>query len=277
MTDQRKKIKRNQSNILQFYKYIAAVCILAGVVLMGINVVGSMISPPRHPNANQQPPAREVIKQLEQLTPTVGDGAFAKQVTTLIFKGIKHSWPINSSQLQLPFYKNWLLKIIPFLLPPISNGIRNKREKIKKVIRYYEYLDYKDAIFRGVGLCSQHAMAVTNFMIRHGFHSETILLNGHVVNQTSFPDGNTYLLDADYGVTMPFNLEFAKKHSQAVEQIYENAHYSKSIAYRISQIYTHRGKPYRKVIRNLVFLNWIIPLLSLLFGTCLVITIKKAQ
>ncbi len=143
-------------------------------------------------------------------------------------------------------------------------------------MHYYEYPDYKDAVSRGVGLCSQHALAVADYMRKLGFKSTAMGLHGHVVDETIFPNKKTYILDADYNVFMPFGLAYAKTHKNIVRNYYLQAGYSKKTADNVSTIYTHNSQPYRVKYPILTHvtkaLGWGLPLILILIGIMLLVS-----
>jgi len=255
-------------------KVFLCIFVLASLLIITANIIWFQVNPGRNPNANQSPSAQSIIKELNSIKkPTSNYMFFSKKITNVFFYGIKHYWPYsNDHNLGLSYKKNWSL----WALLSMSQFMPNFNHEIfafKTLLTHFEYLNYKDALYRGVGLCSQHAMAVYDYMTTTmNFPSKIITMNGHVVEETVFPNKKTYTLDADFNVVLPFDTAYAQKNPSLVYPFYKKVVSAKE-AKIIARIYSN---PHDFYFRSMPFLwygtcilNWLIPI------TILFLSIRK--
>ncbi len=105
----------------------------------------------------------------------------------------------------------------------------------------YEFANYKRAIERGVGLCSQSVIVEAAVLRRRALNSGIVLLSGeHVVMQAEVsdePDGEWWVLDPDYGVTIPYSISEIQKNPQLVADYYAKAGYDEATVRNLVRIY----------------------------------------
>jgi hypothetical protein len=203
-------------------------------------------------------------------------------ITTLnsaVNQGIAHYWRnagISKYNLRVPFYENYLLFIASYL---------NPEEYLK-----YEFIDYRRAIERGIGLCSQQAIIVSEILLEKSIPSFIVGLSGHVVLRAQVDENRDewWVLDPDYGVVIPYDIDFIENNPKIIRSFYAQAGYElKKIAW-LENIYEKEGnevnsgeqgaKGYQiKRSRNepiFYFLKWIIP--SILITTSIILfSIRK--
>jgi hypothetical protein len=93
--------------------------------------------------------------------------SYTRTVNELINKGVAHYWHddgISKYNLRLPFHENYLLFFASYIRP--------------EIFLKYEFMDYRRAIERGVGLCSQQAIIVADVLQEKRIHSKMIRLSG---------------------------------------------------------------------------------------------------
>ena len=182
-----------------------------------------------------------------------------------VSKGIALYWRdagIDKYNLRVPLFENYLLFIASFLYP---------EEYLK-----YEFVDYRRAVERGVGLCSQHAIIVSEILKEKKIPSYIIGLSGHVVlrAQVDASRDEWWVLDPDYGVILPFDLDVIETDPKVIRPFYSKAGYKQKRIIKLENIYEKEGnavmgeqgaKGYQiKRCRNepiFYFLKWIIPCL----------------
>ena len=74
------------------------------------------------------------------------------------------------------------------------------------IYKKYEYANYKKALERRMGLCSQRANIVVGILSENKINANIIGLNGHVVLRAEDENGKWYVLDPDYGVVIPYDI-----------------------------------------------------------------------
>ena len=145
-----------------------------------------------------------------------------------VHQGIAHYWRdegINKYNLRIPFYENYLLFIASYLAP---------EEYLK-----YEFYDYRRAIERGVGLCSQQAIIVSEILLEKRIPSFIIGLSGHVVlrAQVDADRDEWWVLDPDYGVVIPHDIDIIEKNPKIIRSFYAQAGYKPKTIDSLGKIY----------------------------------------
>ena len=120
-------------------------------------------------------------------------------------QGIAKYWRnagINKYNLRIPFYENYLLFIASYL---------NPEEYLK-----YEFVDYRKAIERGIGLCSQQAIIVSEILLEKSIPSFIVGLSGHVVLRAQVDKSHDewWVLDPDYGVVIPYDIDIIENNTK---------------------------------------------------------------
>ena len=108
--------------------------------------------------------------------------------------------------LTVPAWENYFLYLFRFLKPDTYKS--------------YELSGYRRALERGIGQCGQQAMTVIGFLADHGFATGFIQLTGHVVATAEVAPGEWYVLDPDYGVSIPHSLGELEQNRALVERYY---------------------------------------------------------
>jgi len=178
-------------------------------------------------------------------------------------QGVAHYWRnagINKYNLRIPFYENYLLFIASYL---------NPEEYLK-----YEFVDYRRAIERGIGLCSQQAIIVSEILLEKNIPSFIVGLSGHVVLRAQVDKGldEWWVLDPDYGVVIPYDIDIIENNTKIIRPFYAQAGYKQKKIIKLENIYEKEGnavmseqgaKGYQiKRWSNepiFYFLKWIIP------------------
>jgi hypothetical protein len=273
----------------------AWVFLVFGWILLSLNIYGE-VAPSTHPKAQYFiasetdrtfRPAQYALQDLEKLVYDARDLSFdgkMKVITNIFASAIVHYWPdladnaAQDPELQLRFYQNYVLYISDTLTSIRRRYIKGEGNYS---VKYYEYYDYKSAINRGVGLCSQASKAVADYLRREqGLTAGLLFLDGHVVAYALRPDdGSIVMLDADYDVYLPFSLEFAQQDADVLRATYERAGLSEETSRRIAGFYADTnnlvGAPVRlyndesKKLRNAELARWTLPLLLLTTGLVL--------
>jgi hypothetical protein len=129
----------------------------------------------------------------------------------VIHQSIAHYWENDGKSkyhMRIPFYENWILAGLGYIYPSIYNT--------------YEYCNYKDTVRRGIGLCSQHAIALTDFLNENNILSYVVGLDGHVVSTAQVNEKTWWILDPDFGIIIPFSLSEIENSPQIVSAYYKN-------------------------------------------------------
>lgn len=153
--------------------------------------------------------ADSTIEKLIRQESTGNREEYCRELVTAVNNGIAHYWSEEGRtkyNLTIPVYENWLLWIAQFINP--------------HKYRLYEFCDYKKALERKVGLCSQHAIIICGILAEKGIDCKIVGLSGHVVTMAEIRRGQYWILDGDYGVLIPYPMKQIEENPSIVEPYY---------------------------------------------------------
>lgn len=211
---------------------LGAALILTGVVLLGLDVAGlfttlrndaiydeRVVNGERYsrPRATYRDvltlSARELLAAAERRQGET-DAAYAARVTLAVHQGIAHYWEpegIERFHLRIPVYENYLLFAASYFFP--------------KSFREYELYDYRKAIERGVGFCSQQAVILARLLAEGGIETRIVLAPTHTfaLALVDRSRGSWWILDSAYGVVIPHGLDDVRRDPASIEPFYTQA------------------------------------------------------
>lgn len=226
-----------------------------GLVIFLINIYGLAVSM-RTKEIETRLSYSEVIKESKQREKeTRAD--YLCRLNNLVHNGTIHYWNdegIKEYNLTVPIWENYLLYAASYVKP--------------EIYKKYEFVDYKKALDRGVGLCSQRAQILLGMLNEEGIDAQIVGLQGHVVVRAMDENNNGYILDPDYGVSMPLKIESISNQPELVASYYNNDELVKiyggkySIYSGSAGIYAYHPNTYKIFYIEEVsyILKWIIPL-----------------
>jgi hypothetical protein len=141
--------------------------------------------------------------------------AYLVALTKLVSQSVLHYWQpegMDRYNIRLPWSENYLLRAWSYIDP--------------KFFAMYEFQDYRRALARGIGLCSQHAIIEAGILQEVGISARLVELHGHVVLTAEVDEGQWWVLDPDYGLVIPMSLDAAEEHATEVAQRYGEAGFS---------------------------------------------------
>lgn len=259
----------------RFIYFVSKILFLFSVALILINLLGLFI-PLRNKEIFNEKDTRfkqDITLTEEQVFRAIDEDIFDKKsyvktITQTISKGIAHYWHdegIDKYNLRIPFYENYLLFIASYIIP--------------KHFLKYEFMDYRRAIDRGVGLCSQHAIIIAEVLKEKGIYSRVICLSGHIVATAQVDNENNewWVVDSDYGVVIPHSIDSIEKRTEIISPYYREHGYDESVISKLIKIYGKEGNMLfgGKGAKNYSLLNymlekaayiliWILPVLLML-------------
>lgn len=243
-----------------------------GALLAALNIVGLCTSlrsdavyvTPRQKPWGTIPPASVVFAQINSYD---GDRkSYVQHLTHDVSVGIRHYWldeGIDEYHLRIPVQENYLLFLGSFVRPDLY--------------KKYEFSDYRKAVERGVGMCSQCVVIVADVLEEKHIHSRIVSLGEHVVVLAEVGDDEWWVLDPDYGVTIPHNLSDIQSDPGLVKQCYVDAGWSLKPILNLMRIYGHNpatiydgdgAKTYHAklwIVEKLSYIMiWVIPVILML-------------
>jgi len=204
-----------------YLKNVYHAMFFTGAMLLLTNFIGSFISL-RSPQIYKIPTEYahyQVVLSPEELYDFIDKQdytdkkSYVKKLSLVLNKGIAHFWGTNqksddkSYNFRIPFYKNYILYLYSYI----------NTKYIK-----YEITNYKRAIERGFGLCSQHAIIACEILHEKEFKVMMQGLSGHVVAQVQVNDANEewWILDADHGVVIPHDIQTIENNPEIIRKYY---------------------------------------------------------
>jgi hypothetical protein len=184
-------------------------------------------------------------------------------------------------QNRLAHIRDWKERFSPEdvyqLVPVWENYILYFMGKIKITPEYerYHFVSYKRSLERGIGLCGDHSMILTQLLKTKNIKSKILSFQrGHVITQVNFSNGQSVMYDPDYGVEIPIHYSLAKENENLIKSIYIKAGYNERQANNMFRIYSATPKIFentfsfmkkRYIMEYLsYFVKWMIPFLLFL-------------
>jgi hypothetical protein len=269
----------------RFKKLLCVTLFFIGTLLLIINILGIIINPydvkkyQRFARINDtfvsyNYALKSIIKlkyEHEQLMKSLSieeEILLFNYIVNLVFarisnlEGIKYC---GENLYAISFYDNWILALKTQIIYPDYR---------------YEFADPYRTLKTGAGFCSQQSMAVVEILRELGYKAGIVDLNGHAVSWVKGKKG-IYILDPDYGVILPFDLEYACSHKDDLLKYYKNMKQNFSTKNRINEAnkiadiyYANKGRKFEykegvdgfygpgyKAWEDLLYrLKWIIPI-----------------
>jgi hypothetical protein len=262
-------------------KIISVSLFILGMILMGFNIAGGFKSLRNEQIYSEITPYKddiilrfEVAKKLWKMGENELDKDFAARATMLLNKSMAHYWKdegIKKYHMRVPLWENYILTL--------KQGITGHRK--------YEFRNYKKAIERGVGLCSQPCIGLKYLLNANGIEADLWDLQQHIVVGVTFKDGTEYTLDPDYGYVIPVGMSGLQGHPNLVREAYKNhdAVYADHVTEHkhtddIVKMYTQEGNhiyQMKKSFEDFSYIaKWILPVLLILPYLFILFTKKKA-
>jgi len=157
---------------------------------------------------------------------------FALKANDAINKGIAHYWldeGIDKYNLRIPIFENYILFLSSYAYP-VS-------------FEKYQFIDYQKAIERGVGLCSQHSIILSEILEKNDIDSKIVGLSGHVVVMANIDKKKDlwWILDPDYGVTIKHNISQIEEKPEIITAYYSEKGYNDVEIEKLVNIYGSEG------------------------------------
>ncbi len=195
-------------------KIAGIILFIAGLILLGFNITGLFKSLRNEDLYNEVTPYKdditvtfqEVKKQWNKRSDE-SDKEFALRANQLINNAMAHYWKdegIKKYYMHVPVWENYLLTL--------KQTLTGKKK--------YEFRNYRKAVERGVGICSQPCIALQDLLLANNIEADLWDIWGHIVVDARFVDGSRYTLDPDYGKYVPHGMEQIMSDPELVREWY---------------------------------------------------------
>lgn len=253
-----------------FFVRIINFFLVLGIFLMGINLYGSfqsMRNPVIYEEFSMGLTLENVYENLDQL-PGESDEAYVYRLVDVAHSGVAHYWEndgIDRFHMRVPSYENHILYLGSLINPKRYLG--------------YEFCNHRLAIERGVGLCSQYSLILTDILNERGFETRIAGLSGHVVAtvQIDAEEDIWWTIDGDNGFVFEYPIEVIEKNPEIIREYFEGrGGYRPEVIDLFVEIYGEDGNYIKlsgnefdgggKCTREQAFyiLKWLFPILSTL-------------
>jgi len=256
-------------------QHIYTLLFCLSLCLLGLNIVGKF-SHLRNEEIYTKPfegefgiklTETEFHTAIEKLyaTQNLSDSVKIIKTTQLVNQAMAHYWfeeEKHEYKLTVPLWENYLLNICSYLYS----------EKFE----LYEFMNWHKAVERGVGMCSQQAIVVSEILKEHDIPVKLISLgkddDGHVIAMARVNADKWIISDPDYGVNIPHNITEIENDVTLISPHYAAVGYDNSYTDVLERYYGKKGnrimegmfsmKSIKSVFEKLTYIGiWLIPLL----------------
>lgn len=195
---------------------------------------------------------------------------YSERLTDTIAKGMAHinwnDYETHKFNQLIPIWDNYFLYFM------------GKFSGIPEYERYH-FADYQKSLYRGIGICGDASMVMSQLLGKQQIQNRIISFPGHVVVETLVKPNTFYTHDADFGVVLPYSVVEIHENPGVIISYYQAKGYSTReiqnlmLAYRLPyQTWsgvTHfiTKKYYFEKITY--FLKWPVPIVLLIVGLIL--------
>ncbi|WP_068377910.1 hypothetical protein [Paraglaciecola hydrolytica] len=206
------------------------------------------------------------------------DIQYSTRVTHVVARGISHvEWfdfpPQQFNQL-IPIWENYFLYFMG-----VFSGIPEYER--------YHYANYHRSLKRGIGLCGDASMVVSQLLDDQNINNKILTFPGHVVVVATFENGRQFILDADFGVVVPFSVAELSSQSAEIAQLYLDAGYSHSDYQFFNNMYQQAPREWNGVQHFITkkyyfeifayWLKWPLPIIMMLFSLVCLTKMKRTK
>jgi hypothetical protein len=195
------------------------------------------------------------------------DVEYATRITHVVAKGLAHlDWlvyPNEKFNQLIPIWENYFLYFM------------GKLSGIPEYQRYH-FAHYRRSLERGIGICGDASMIMSQLLNEQNISNKILTFPGHVVVAATFENGKQYILDADFGVIIPYPLNEFATSSREIAKLYSEAGYHMGHFLLFQKIYKENYKQWDGVqhfITNKYYfekfaywLKWPLPIFMILIG-----------
>ncbi len=186
-------------------KWFAVLLLLSGVALFSINLYGLTqdIRPEGIENVDFRfkndltLPFEQAIQEVKR-SDDEDELSYATRLSETISKSLAHiHWKeepdIDRYHQRIPIWENYFLYFLSYFTP------------VPEFERYH-YTDYRRSLERGIGICGDASMIMSQLLDEQGIPNQLVSFPGHVILEATMSDGEKIVFDPDFGLTIPFSI-----------------------------------------------------------------------
>lgn len=160
--------------------------------------------------------------------PTESELEYANRLAYVISQSIAHiDWKKEQDTSRyhqlIPIWENYFIYFMG-----IFSGIPEYEK--------YHFADYDRSIKRGIGICGDASMIMSQLLDKQGINNQLLSFPGHVVLSAKIGDNKEYLFDPDFGVSVPFSPDEIQQSPTLINDYYKDQGYSQDLT-TLNRIY----------------------------------------
>lgn len=137
---------------------------------------------------------------------------YAQRLSVVISKSLSHiKWNEEKDSRRfnqlIPIWENYFL---------YAMGVLTNIPEYKK----YHFSNYKRSLERGIGICGDASMIMSQLLTKHGINNQIISFPGHVLVEVEHADGKEETYDPDFGLHLPLSIIEINKDTASAAKIY---------------------------------------------------------
>lgn len=274
-----KQSLRQSLGYKRLFLWAAILAVVFGIVLMSINLYG-LTQPIRKPGlgVTDHDLLRFVpeelwsyersMEEIDALASIDNKDVLASKANEIVNISIIHpqwTWVDRVEYRQLiPIWENYYLWFL---------GVVTDMPQIQR----YHYANYKRNIKRGIGVCGDAATVYSSILDRYGIENRLASFSdGHVVVEYESDDGQSFVMDPDFGVELGMSLEQIGKSPESIRPMYAEQGYSVREIDTLVRIYSSGffifDDTYSFMAKRYIFeevsyiMKWVAPLFLIFMG-----------
>ncbi|MFT5813102.1 MAG: hypothetical protein ACI9VT_000842 [Psychroserpens sp.] len=227
---------------VKLYSTLSSLLVAVGIVLFSINIWGlfkdirseALITADTRFPGEKRVPFDIAIKEMQKLSQE-NDDEFATRITKSISDSLVH----------IHWHREQDTKRFNQLIPIWENYFLYFMGKFSGIAEFekYHYSDYERSIKRGVGICGDASMVMSQLLNKYSIENKIVSFPGHVVVSAQTSEGKSMIFDPDYGVVLPYTVDEINQLPTVVTEFYQDAGYKDSDVIALKSIYAN---PYQK-------------------------------
>jgi hypothetical protein len=279
---------RQSATHKSLFFWIAISAVVIGMLLLSINLYG-LSQPIRKPGlgVTDHEMLRFIpeeiwsyersMKEIDALSRIEHKDVLASKANDIVNISIIHpqwTWIDRVEYRQLiPVWENYYLWFL---------GVVTDMPQIQR----YHYANYKRNIKRGIGVCGDAATVYSSILDRYGIENRLASFSdGHVVVEYESEDGQSFVMDPDFGVELGMSLERINSDPELVRKAYANRGYTTREINTLVRIYgsgffifddTYSFMAKRYIFEEVSYvMKWVAPLILIVLGCLYLLRIRR--
>jgi hypothetical protein len=256
-------------------KKLSVTALLLGCTLLSINLYGlfQTLRPANIELEHLRFEERDVLLSQDEFLastkkmPQETARSYSNRLTKVIADGMAHihweKYPPEQFNQIVPIWENYILYLMGKL-------------KITPEYERYHFSDPFKSIERGIGICGDAAMLMSQLLLKQNIPNKIVTIPGHVMVEAEFAQGKS-LFDPDFGVVLPESADYYGKNPTHINTAYSDAgHYLYDDHFIINNFkkkHTYWNGIKHFITKKYYFekfayvMKWLFPLLLLIFGS----------